>query len=59
MDYGGERDLISSGPQKCLVSTLLCMKGKMHTLFYKDMNTDRFILSLVTNSKFFQSEGNN
>ena len=48
VNYGGERDLISSGPQKCLVSTLLCTKGKMHTLIYKDVNTDRSILSLVT-----------
>lgn len=47
VNYGGERDLIS-GPQKGFVSTLLCTKGKMHTLIYKDVNTDRSILSLVT-----------
>jgi len=46
VNYGGERDLISSGPQNCLA--LLCTKGKMHTLFYKDVNTDRSVLSLVT-----------
>ena len=26
----------------------MCTKGKMHTLIYKDVNTDRSILSLVT-----------
>lgn len=48
VNYTEGRQLISSGPKRCLANTLLCVKRRMHTLFYKDVNTDRPLPSLVT-----------
>ena len=41
VNYGEERQLISSGLKRCLVNTLMYMKRKIHILFYKDVTTDR------------------
>lgn len=39
LNYGEERQLISPGPERCLANTLLCMKRKWQTLFYREVST--------------------
>lgn len=55
-NYGEERQLISPGPKRCLANTLLCMKRKWQTLFYREVNTEMLTFTKLTEINSFESE---